>query len=151
MTPLEKLASMDRTFKRAKYPNMPDHALPSSRYRDNTANALTKAILRFLEIKGHMCWRQSSEGRYRPGQQVTDVIGRVRHMKGIWLPGQNNGAADVCAIINGRFTAIEVKVKDMQSEDQKHYQHQVEDSGGAYLICRSFADFHEWYNQITNG
>lgn len=151
MKPLEILQSMDKTYKRKRYPNLPEHALPSSSYRDNTANNLTKAILRFLEIKGHMAWRQSSEGRYRPGQQVTDVLGHVRHMKGQWLPGQNNGAADIGCIIAGLFTAVEVKIKDQQSSVQRRYQQQVENSGGRYVICRSFNDFYQWYNQIANG
>lgn len=149
MTPLEILQSMDRTYKKLRYPNTPAHAMPDHKFSDSTANGLTKCVLHFLKLKGHMAWRQSSEGRYRPGQQITDVLGHVRQMKGQWLPGQNVGASDIAAILSGRFTAIEVKIKDKQSEQQRRYQQEVEDSGGIYVICRSFTEFYQWYQSIT--
>lgn len=127
---------------RAKYSSVPDHALPKAKYNDSTANGLSKAMLDFLSINNHKAWRQSSEGRFRPGKQYTDVIGRLRIMKGEFLPGQNNGAGDVCAIVRGRFISWEIKIgKDRQSPIQKRYQKEVEQSGGLYFICGSFDEF----------
>lgn len=148
MKALEILQQMDFENKQGLYRNIPDHAITKTKFTDTTANGLTKAILAFLKLKGHLAWRQSSEGRYRPGKHFVDVIGRLRIMKGKYLPGQNNGAADVCAIVRGTFCAIEVKMKDQQSQVQKEYQHQVEVNGGKYFIARSFEDFYQWYLTI---
>ena len=72
-------------------------------------------------------------------------------MKGMYLPGQNNGAADVHSIINGIFTAWEVKIgRDKQSPKQKQFQEEVERSGGKYFIVRSFDEFMNQYKQLTN-
>ena len=149
MKALQLLQEMDYQCRRDLYKNVPEHAVLKITFSDSTANGLTKAILSFLKLKGHMVWRQSSEGRYRPGKAVVDVIGRTRIMKGKYLPGQNKGAADVCAIIGGVFCALEVKIgKDSQSLAQKQYQKQVEDNGGRYFIARTFESFYEWY--LTN-
>jgi hypothetical protein len=99
-------------------------------------------------LHGHKAWRQGSEGRYRPGATITDVVGRQRTLKGTWLPGQNKGASDVACIINGRFVAIEVKMKDKQSEAQRRYQEEVEQSGGIYFVAKDFESFIKFYQQI---
>lgn len=137
---------MDYECKRDLYKALPTFAIPKTRFSDKTANDLTKAILAFLKLRGHMVWRQSSEGRYRPGKSYTDVIGRMHLGRGQYLPGSNKGHADVCSIINGTFTAIEIKMKDSQSLAQKSYQKQVEDNGGKYFIALNFQTFYEWYN-----
>lgn len=145
----ERLAFLDREDKLTKYSNVPGSYIPKSKFEDRTSNGLAKMIIRWLELNGHKAWRQSSEGRYRPGQQVVDVVGRTRLMKGQFLPGQNNGAADVCAILDGQFLAVEVKIgKDKQSEVQKQYQREVEDAGGLYYIAKSFGQFLEHYDKL---
>lgn len=148
MKGLKELSRLDLEARRKQYPNVPDHALGSAKFSDKTANGLTKAIIRYLQLCGHTAWRQSSEGRYRPGVRVTDVLGRVRQMKGTFLPGQNNGASDVAALVNGRFFAIEVKMRDKQSDAQKDYQRRIELSGGVYIIARSFDDFLTQFNNL---
>ena len=150
MNALKQLQQLDREARRKAHPTIPDFAMPVARYKDDTANALTRAIIRFLELKGHACWRQSSEGRYRPGESITDVLGRIREMKGQWLPGQNNGASDVACVIDGRFCAIEVKVgRDRQRPHQHSYQNRIQESGGLYFIARTFEDFYNWYTQTV--
>src|SRR5690606_17493843 len=135
---------LDFEAKRKACPSVPEYAIPRMRFSDRTANGLTRCVLAWLRLHGHKAWRQGSEGRYRPGQTITDVLGRQRTMKGQWLPGQNKGAADVACIINGRFCAVEVKMKDKQSEAQRRYQEEVEASGGIYVIVRTFEDFHKF-------
>lgn len=147
---LQELKTKVKDSLRKKYPSLPDHALTIPRYSDTTANSLTKAILDYLKVSNHKAWRQSSEGRYRPGQTLVDVIGRTRVMKGQYLPGTNEGHADVQSIINGLFVAWEVKMKDKQSDKQKQFQQEVEQSGGKYFICRSFDEFITQYKQLTN-
>lgn len=140
---------MDFDAKRKARPSLPTYAIPRTTFSDRTANSFTKCVLAWLRLHGHMAWREGSEGRYRPGKVITDVVGRQRQMKGQWLPGQNVGAADVNAIINGRFVAVEVKMKDKQSDAQCRYQQQVESNGGLYFIARSFESFVSWYRELT--
>lgn len=148
---LKQLQQLDVEHRRKEHPTIPEHAMPISRYRDDTANALTRAIIRFLELKRHACWRQSSEGRYRPGESITDVLGRVREMKGKWLRGQNNGQSDIACVINGRFCAVEVKVgRDRQRPDQQTYQTRIQESGGLYFIATDFTSFVNWYNSVAS-
>lgn len=146
---LKELAERYHKWKRSRYNKAPDHAIPQTSFSDKTSNGLTKAILAWLELNGHKAWRQASEGRYRPGETITDVLGHVRQMKGKYLPGTNEGHSDVCAIINGRFCAIEVKMKDSQSEKQKKYQCEVEASGGLYKIVHNFDEFMQWYKNVA--
>lgn len=150
MTALKHLQQLDFEARRKRYASCPAHAIPRRRFSDRTANGLTLCILTWFRLHGIKAWRQGSEGRYRPGATVIDVVGRQRTMKGQWLPGQNNGAADVACIINGRFVAIEVKMKDKQSEAQRRYQEEVESSGGTYLIARTFEQFHSFYQQFNS-
>lgn len=145
---LKELEEMIYQKKRKQYPNAPDYAVARVKYSDNTANGLTKAVVDYLKASGHKAWRQSSEGRYRPGKVVTNVIGQRKQLGGTYLPGQNNGAADVCAIIRGQFIGWEVKMNDRQSEAQKRYQGEIEASGGKYFICRSFDEFINQYKAI---
>jgi len=147
---LKELQRLAMAKKRKQYPSVPDAALPQERHNDTTSGGLTKAILRWLDLHNHKAWRQSSEGRYRPGKQYTDVIGRVRLMKGEYLPGTHSGHGDIAAIIQGRFITWEVKIrKDRQSVKQKAFQEEVEQSGGKYFIVRSFDEFISQYNSIT--
>lgn len=150
MKPLQHLQDLDYQARRKRYPSAPPHAIPRRRFSDRTANGLTACVLAWLQLHNHKAWRQGSEGRYRPGETVVDVVGRQRTMKGQWLPGQNKGAADVCAIIGGKFIAIEVKMKDRQSEAQRRYQEEVEASGGVYFIVRNFEEFARVYEQLKS-
>lgn len=150
MTALAILQELDYQAKLDLYKGVPTFAVPRTKFSDKTANHLTKAIVAFLKLKGHMVWRQSSEGRYRPGKQYTDVIGRTHLGRGQFLPGTNKGHADVCAIINGTFTAVEVKINDKQSPAQKAYQKEVEGNGGTYLIAKDFQSFYDWYQNPEN-
>lgn len=149
MKALKLLQELDYQVKRDVFKNVPEHAISKTKFSDKTAAALTKSILTFLKLKGHMHWRQSSEGRYRPGHQYIDVLGRIHLGKGQYLPGTNKGHADVCSIIHGTFCAVEIKMKDSQSLAQKQYQQQVEDNGGRYVIVRTFENFYTWYQQNT--
>lgn len=148
---VRELIDLANEHHRRKYASIPDYARPRPKFDSRTANGLTSCITSWLLFKGFKAWRQSSEGRYRPGQVVTDVIGRRRELRGQWLPGQNNGAADVCAIVRGRFIAVEVKIgQDKQSHIQKAYQKEIEDSGGVYFVARSFSGFLQWFNSYKD-
>jgi hypothetical protein len=146
---LEQL--MDRK-KEQQHPNIPDYARVKSKATDTTANGLTKAILSWLELNGHWASRINTTGRYLQGQQYTDVLGHKKQLPGKWIPGTTRrGTADIHAVINGRHVSIEVKVgRDRMSELQHETQQAIEQSGGIYLIVRSFDDFMSHYRSLTS-
>jgi hypothetical protein len=127
---------------------VPVHCRPMKTFSDKSANDLTKAIIAYAKIKDFFAERQSSEGRYRPGKEVTNVIGQKRQLPGQWLPGQGKGKADIKALIKGRLIEIEVKHgKDRLRPEQIEYKKQIEHSGGVYLVVKTWDDF---YFQIKN-
>ncbi|MFW6275426.1 MAG: hypothetical protein ACOC2M_02190 [bacterium] len=134
--------------------NLPEYARSRNKFRDDTANGLTKCVLTFLKIHGKQGERVAPTGRMvDQTQKFTDTLGYTRrigstkYIKSSMQPG----SADISAIVNGRAIKIEVKMPgDRQSEKQKIYQTNVESAGGIYLIVRNFTDFVEWYeNFIT--
>ena len=139
-----------------KYPSNPYP--PKSKYKDNTANGLTRCVIDFLQFSGFQAERISSMGRQIDRREkVTDFIGRTRVIGSVsWVPGTStNGTADISAIVAGRSVKIEIKCRatgdKYQSESQKEYQAEVEQAGGIYLIVRDFEEFHEWFKSFCNG
>ena len=132
-----------------KYAGMPEKYLVKTKYRDDTANGLTKCVIDFLKLKGHQAERISTTGRPIDNRKAyTDVIGRTRIAGSIeWIPGTSTrGSADVSATIKGKSVKIEVKIgRDRQSEAQKQYQRDVEAAGGIYFIVKDFSEFIIWY------
>lgn len=146
---LEQLADAEA---RRQHPNIDPRYLAPRKYKDNTANDLTKCVIDFIRLTGGQAERINSTGRYIDQSQVfTDVIGRTRSIgTGQWIPSSGSkGTADISAVIGGRAVKIEIKMKDRQSEDQKRYQEQIERVGGVYLIVRSFDEFLTWYQNLT--
>lgn len=126
-----------------RHAKMPVHAVPKKKFSDATANKFTTAILAYLKFKGvKLAYRQSTEGRYRQGEQWVDAIGRMRVMKGRFIPAAKKGLGDVTAVIKGKYVSIEVKIgKDIQRDDQKKFEADLTDAGGAYMIVRDWSDF----------
>lgn len=147
---VKELEAMANKAARLKFPEIPPEWLAPRKYRDDSANGLTKCIIHFLKFKN--CWaeRINNTGRLIDNQQTfTDVAGRTRTIgQKKWIKGTGtNGTADISAIIAGKSVKIEVKFgKDRQSKAQKEYQQQVEQAGGIYFIARTFEDFYTWYN-----
>lgn len=143
---LETLA-MDEA--RLLHPTMP-HLAPR-KYRDDSANGLTKCIIDFLVFSGHQAERINSTGRYIDNTKiVSDVLGFKKKIgSGQWIKGSGQkGTADISSTILGLSVKIEIKVKDSQSEYQKKYQQQVESAGGLYWICHNMDEFLTLYNGI---
>ena len=143
---LEQLAN-DAAQK--KYPNTPPDWLAPRKFRDDTANGLTKCIITFLTLKGHQAERINSTGRIVDNRKTfKDVIGRKRIVgRYEWVYGTGTrGTADISATIAGRSAKIEVKIlSDRQSQAQIEYQQTIERAGGIYFIARSFEQFLDWY------
>jgi len=136
-----------------RYPSNPYP--PKRKYTDQTSNGLTKCIIDFLNVSGHQSERISSTGRLIDNSKtVIDCIGRSRKIGSAkWIKGTGKtGTADISATILGRSVKIEVKCKatgdNIQSEEQKLYQKEIEAAGGTYLIARTFEGFMVWYSEF---
>lgn len=145
---LEKMADADNA---AKHPNTPVKYLAKSKYRDDSANGLTKCIIDYIRFQGGQAERINTTGIPKDNRrQVIDVLGRTQTIGGIeWRPsGSTVGSADISATIKGRSVKIEVKIgRDRQSEAQRQYQVAVEKAGGFYYIARDFTTFLVWYRK----
>lgn len=158
MKPIDHLKHLKQQDTRQKYPNCPDHALPSVKYSDKTANSLTRCIIDFLNLSGHFAERVNTMGRMIDNRkEVTDILGRKRVIgSNKYIPTTGTkGSADIHSEINVFINSNkipiavkwEVKInKDRQSEDQKKYESKV----GNYLIVKSFDDFYQKYNDFLS-
>lgn len=145
---LETIANADA---RQKFPEIPPEWLAPRKYRDDTANGLTRCIIHFLKFKGQQAERINNTGRLIDDQRTfNDVLGRTRTIgKKKWIKSTGTrGTADISAAIVGKSVKIEVKISDRQSKSQKEYQQQVELAGGIYFIARTFEDFYSWFTTI---
>ena len=124
-----------------KYPSVPYPK--QTKYRDDTANGLTKAVIDWLRLEGWQAER-------------INCIGQKLHIKGreTWIPSSGQkGTADISATIKGRSVKLEIKCAatgdKYQSYEQKLYQKEVERSGGIYGIVRDFEGFYTWYQNFV--
>lgn len=111
-------------------------------YKQNSANAITRCIVDYIQLKGGQAERISTTGRIKDNTKTyVDVCGFTRKIGSTqWIPGTNTpGSADISAVIDGRAIKIEVKFKkDKQSKNQKNYEAAITKAGGIYLIATSF-------------
>jgi hypothetical protein len=130
-----------------KYPNFPEHAIPSKTWSDNSANGLTKCVIDLINYEGYQAERISTQGTYVEGAKIK-VGENTRQLKGKYITTQGTkGSADISATIRGRSVKIEIKYgKDRQSDVQKEYQESIERAGGIYIIVRNFDEFVEWFD-----
>lgn len=133
---IKELESLAMNEAKELHPTCP-HLAPRT-FRDDTANELTKAIVKYITLKGGFASRINSTGIY------DRRLGKYR--KGT----QKRGLADIMATYKALSIHIEVKVgKDCQSEYQKNVETQVKQSGGLYFIARDFQGFKIWFDSIN--
>lgn len=153
MKAIDHLKAMKLAKIKEQYPSLPDRAIPAPKYKDNSANALTKCICDFLNMSGYQAERINTMGRMLDNRKtVTDVIGRQKTIGSTkYIPTTGTkGSADISATIAGRSVKIEVKYgKDRQSAEQKAYQEQIERAGGTYYIARDFQSFYDWFQDFV--
>jgi hypothetical protein len=143
---LKDLSDMRYKYDSDRHPSIPEHGRYRITYTDKTANGLTKCIKDFCDMSGILCDRTGSEGRFRPGKSVVDVIGRTRVMKGTWLPGNNVGQGDLQIVMKGKIYSVEIKIgRDSQSEVQKDFQARLERAGGIYTVVKDWDDFYKQF------
>lgn len=151
MNALKILAEQSFKAKVERYPTFKPDYIPITKYSDKTANALTKAIVEFIQLNDGQAERISNMGRVVDGRKkVTDTIGRTKMIGSMtWIKGSGkNGTADISATIKGKSVKIEVKIGvDKQSQAQKEYQNMIEKAGGIYFIAKDFQSFYDFFKQ----
>ena len=151
MTPLQQLTELDWQI-RCKESRMPPEYIVRTKFTDKTANSLTKAIVKWINLNGYQAERISTSGRWVDNSKiVTDVLGNSKKIgSGKYIKGSGTkGSADISATIKGKSIKIEVKMKDKQSEAQKEYQKAIERAGGIYFIAKDFDSFYEFYSTLV--
>lgn len=139
MSAIEILNQLAKGDIQAKYPSVPQHALPKFNYSDKDSSGLTKSIIDFLTLKGQYAVRINTQGQYNEGLKV-------------WTKSTTRlGTADIHACIKGKHVSIEVKIgKDKLSEDQIETMASVVKADGLYFVAKSFESFYLWYNEIES-
>lgn len=131
---LERLANLEAI---RKHPSIEPRFLAPRQYRDDTANTLTSAVVKYIELLGGWASRVNSMGVYD------------RRLNKYRRSTQKKGIADIIATYKGLSLQIEVKIgRDKQSEDQERVQQQVTEAGGLYYIARNFTDFKTWIDKL---
>lgn len=140
MNALHHLAALDLEAKRAQHPTVPPHALVKSRFSDATANELTRAVLRCIELHGGYAVRINTQG------QFNEKLGK-------WTTGTTRrGTADVHAVVNGLHLSIEIKIgRDRLTGEQRATAEDVERAGGRYFVAHDFETFYAWFVGLPPG
>lgn len=135
---LKELSKLADKLNAEKHPDLPPFALVKKRFKDTTANELTKTIIfDMYHVREGVAYRINNGAVYD--------IKRKTYRKGV----QRKGVPDIIGIINGRFYGIEVKIgRDRQSADQKEIEREINDAGGVYFIAKSYDDYLEKINSI---
>ena len=137
LTALQKLDNLSYQMKLERHPTIPIKAVPRTKYKDSSANELTKCVIDFLRLKGHYATRIQSQGQKRGSIMTYGTTQR--------------GTADVHSCVNGIHLSLEIKYgNDKQSDIQKQVQSEVEGSGGIYLLIRTFEQFYKFYCDFQN-
>lgn len=131
------LERMEAEHDATKHPTIDKRYLAPRLHSDKTANGLTKAITRYITLRGGMASRINTTGIW--DQKLSKY--RPTTMK--------RGLADIWATYQGKSLQIEVKIgADRQSEDQIKVQQQQEEAGGLYFVAKDFSSFKNWIDQL---
>lgn len=122
-----------------KCPNFPPSYFVKLKTDTKTANGLTSAIVKYIDLKGGFASRINSAGVY------DSKLGKHR-------PGTTKkGFSDIQACYKGVALYVEVKIgRDRQSDYQRDFQKKIIATGGLYFIAKDFESFHEWFNNTLN-
>jgi hypothetical protein len=131
---LERMADAED---RRKHPTLP-FPVPC-KFRDDSANSLTKCIVEYIRLSGGFASRVSVQGTF--SRKLNKYIPST----------SRKGLADVMATYRGFSISCEVKIgRDKQSEAQMKVQDEVTRSGGLYYIAKDFSSFKLWFDNIIN-
>ena len=131
---LERLANIEA---QRLHPSIDSKYLAPRTFRDDTANSLTAAIVKYISLQGGMASRINTTGLWDQKRNKYRVS------------TQKRGLADIWATYKGLSLQIEVKTsRDRQSKFQEQIQQQQQQAGGLYYIARNFTEFFEWFNRL---
>lgn len=131
---LERLAT-DETIR--KHPAVDEKYLAPWQFRDDTANGLTRCIVKYISICGGFASRVNNQGTYDAKRK------RYRPSTA------RRGLPDILATWKGQSLFIEVKVgRDRMSEHQMKVQQEQEQSGGLYFVAHNFTAFKQWFDRL---
>lgn len=149
ITALQVLSKMEEIERQAKSPSINPNYIVGSKYTDKTANGLTKAIIKFINLCGMQAERINTQGRMIDKTKIVkDVLGHRRTIGSVeWQKGTGTrGSADISATVNGMSVKVEVKIgKDKMSEHQERYEEHITKAGGIYIVAKEFTPFVKWY------
>jgi hypothetical protein len=138
-----------------KYPNFPKDYHPPYKGKDNSTNGLTKCVVDFLNLSGHLAERINTQGQAR----VNRCISGSNRVLGItYTPTTGRkGRADISAKIVHKSlpfpipVEIEIKFgKDRMSKEQKQYEIDIKNVNGVYWVVRTFDDFIRLYDSLIS-
>lgn len=119
-------------------PNVPEYARVWARFRDDTANELTKAIIAHLKHTGNFGARVNTTGLY---DSKSGLYRQTNARKGM---------ADISAVIAGVPVQIEIKAgRDKPRAEQLQVQAEYREAGGMYEFVQNFPQYVELYKRIT--
>ena len=95
------LKDLQLKHKMEKYPTIPPHLIALDQWNDNSANALTKSIIAFLQFNGCQAERINTMGVYRKKYRTDGVAIGGQWTKGTGTPGTDGDS--ICAV----FLAID--------------------------------------------
>ena len=156
VTAIKHLNDLERTIHEASlsgHPRKDAFVMLYTKHTEKTANGLTKAVIRWIELHGGQAERINTQGTFIKGKVITKgFYGQVR-TEGKYIPTTGTkGSADVSAVVNGKTWKIEIKIgRDVQSENQRRYQESIERAGGKYSIVKTFDEFVALWKEVING
>jgi hypothetical protein len=133
----ESVKNLERDYFAFKYREnvIPENCRFVTKFRDDSANGLTKCITTWLRLHGHFAGRVNTTGTYN------SKLGKYIHS------GSRKGMADITAVIAGKHVSIEVKFgRDRMRPDQMKVKQEIEQAGGIYIVVSSFDSFLEQCN-----
>ena len=134
-----------------RYPEIPPDLLYCKPIKANSANELTKAVIKFIRLTDGQAERISVTGRtINTRKTYTDILGHRKTIGSVkYIPSaMTKGSADISATIQGKSVKIEIKWgHDRQSQAQAKYQAEIEKAGGIYIIVSTFDQFYNSYNR----
>lgn len=133
----------------------------ANRYRQGSANELTKTIIQWMNWNGFVVWRNNTMGVFDGAAAAKQILALIKavlvtkklptlpEIKGLLARSyrkshERKGVADIIGYQKktGRFVSIEIKHgKDSISPDQKAFLEQASKNSGIAIVARDMNTF----------
>lgn len=126
---------------------LPEHAVPKSRFRDDSESELKKCIRAYCKMNGWLFTSYDAKGFYNPRTK--------RWQRSKNDTGRGDGIIEIPIEINGmrlsKTVWVDIKIgRDYQKKHQRIFQHQAERANASYIMPKSFDHFIELINELKN-